>query len=111
MAKHDEMTRYAFISHMEDYMKKLLTDPLKADTDEFLKGHGIDGPKAMEILTKRVDPNDENSSIVIKKASIKDNGVDVELNVGEGMTHVYAIYPLVPESKEAFKHIVEIILD
>jgi hypothetical protein len=27
------------------------------------------------------------------------------------MTHVYAIYPLVPESKEAFKHIVEIILD
>ena len=42
---------------------------------------------------------------------LKDNGVDVELNVGEGMTHVYAIYPLVPESKEAFKHIVEIILD
>ena len=39
-----------------------------------------------------------------------DNGVDAELNVGEGMTHVYAIYPLVPESKEAFKHIVEIIL-
>ena len=42
---------------------------------------------------------------------LKDNGVDAELNVGEGMTHVYAIYPLVPESKEAFKHIVEIILD
>ena len=39
-----------------------------------------------------------------------DNGVDAELNVGERMTHVYAIYPLVPESKEAFKHIVEIIL-
>ncbi|WP_407424583.1 alpha/beta hydrolase [Methanobrevibacter sp.] len=42
---------------------------------------------------------------------LKDNGVDAELNVGEGMTHVYAIYPLVPESKEAFKHIVEVILD
>ena len=41
---------------------------------------------------------------------LKDNGVDAELNVGEGMTHVYAIYPLVPESKEAFKHIVEVIL-
>lgn len=40
-----------------------------------------------------------------------DNGVDAELNVGEGMTHVYAIYPLVPESKEAFKHIVKTILD
>ena len=42
---------------------------------------------------------------------LKENGVDTELNVGEGMTHVYAIYPLVPESKEAFKHIVEVILD
>ena len=76
MGKHDEMTRYAFISHMEDYMKKLLTDPLKADTDEFLKSHGIDGPKAIKILTKRADPDDENSSIVVKKAVIKDNGAD-----------------------------------
>ena len=42
---------------------------------------------------------------------LKENGVDAELNVGEGMNHVYAIYPLVPESKEAFKHIVETILD
>ena len=42
---------------------------------------------------------------------LKDEGVDVELNVGEGMTHVYAIYPLVPESKEAFNHIVETILE
>lgn len=76
MAKHDEMTRHAFISHMEDYMKKLLTEPLKADTDEFLKGHGIDGPKALKILTMRSNPDDENSSIVIKSASIKDNGYD-----------------------------------
>lgn len=42
---------------------------------------------------------------------LKDNGIDVELNIGEEMTHVYPIYPLVPESKEAFKHIVEIILE
>lgn len=40
-----------------------------------------------------------------------DNGVDVELNVGEGMNHVYPVYPLVPESKEAFNHIVDEILD
>ena len=80
MAKHDEMTRYAFISHMEDYMKKLLTDPFKADTDEFLKGHGIDGPKALKILTAKSDPNDENSSIVIKKTAIKDNGFDEDGN-------------------------------
>lgn len=40
-----------------------------------------------------------------------DNGVDAELNVGEGMNHVYPIYPLVPESKEAFNHIVNVILN
>lgn len=40
-----------------------------------------------------------------------DNGVDVELNVGEGMNHVYPVYPLVPESKEAFNHIVDVILN
>lgn len=42
---------------------------------------------------------------------LNDNGVDVELNIGEGMSHVYPLYPMVPESKEAFKHIVEIIID
>lgn len=70
------MTRYAFISHMEDYLKKLISDPLKADTDDFLKAYGIDGPKAVSILTKRYDPNDENSAVVIKSTSIKDNGFD-----------------------------------
>ena len=42
---------------------------------------------------------------------LKDNGVDAELNVGEEMTHVYPVYPLVPESKEAFNHIVDVILN
>jgi acetyl esterase/lipase len=42
---------------------------------------------------------------------LKDNGVDVELKVGENMNHVYPIYPLVPESKEAYNHIVDVILD
>ena len=37
-------------------------------------------------------------------------GVDAKLFVGEEMTHVYPIYPLVPESREAFNQIVEIIL-
>lgn len=73
---HTEMTRYAFISHMEDYIKKLLTDPLHADTDAFLKYHKIDGPKALSILTKRTDPEDENSAILIKTTKIKDNGSD-----------------------------------
>lgn len=42
---------------------------------------------------------------------LNNNGVDAELIVGEEMTHVYPVYPLVPESKEAFRKIVEIILD
>ncbi|WP_458404363.1 alpha/beta hydrolase [Methanobrevibacter sp.] len=42
---------------------------------------------------------------------LKDNGIDAELFIGEEMTHVYPIYPLAPESKEAFNSIVEIILD
>ncbi|RAP52376.1 MAG: hypothetical protein BZ137_08705 [Methanosphaera sp. rholeuAM130] len=41
---------------------------------------------------------------------LNNKGVDVELNVGEEMSHVYPIYPLVPESKEAFNHIVDVIL-
>ena len=76
MNGHKEMTRYAFISHMEDYIKKLLKDPLHADTDEFLKYHKIDGPKALSILTKRFDPDDKNSAVIIKSTKIKDNGFD-----------------------------------
>lgn len=41
---------------------------------------------------------------------LKDGGIDAKLFVGEEMTHVYPIYPLVPEAKEAFNQIVEIIL-
>lgn len=40
---------------------------------------------------------------------LKANGINAKLYVGKEMTHVYPIYPLVPESKEAFNNIVEII--
>lgn len=42
---------------------------------------------------------------------LEENDVDVELNMGLGMNHVYPIYPLIPESKEAFNHIVNLILE
>ncbi len=42
---------------------------------------------------------------------LRDNGIDVELNIGQDMSHVYPLYPMVPESKEAFKHIIDVILD
>ena len=76
MSAHKELTRHAFISHMEDYIKKLLKDPLHTDTDEFLKYHKIDGPKAISILTKKINPDDENSAMLIKRTKIKDNGYD-----------------------------------
>lgn len=71
-----KMTRYAFIEHMKDYMKELLKNPLKADTDDFLHGFGIDGPCALKMLIKKADPNDEYSAIVIRNERIKDNGYD-----------------------------------
>lgn len=76
MENNKKMTRYAFISHMEDYMKKLLKDPLRADTDEFLKSFKIDGPVALKMLLKKSNPSDDTSSILIRAEKIKDNGFD-----------------------------------
>lgn len=69
-AKGEEMTRYAFISHMEDYMKKLLTDPQKAEPDEFLKSFGLTGPVCLELLLKKSDNGDSDSSIITRKERI-----------------------------------------
>jgi len=69
-AKGEEMTRYAFISHMEDYMKKLLTDPQNAEPDEFLKSFGLTGPVCLELLLKKSDNSDPDSSIITRKERI-----------------------------------------
>lgn len=66
-----EMTRYAFMSHMEDYIKQLLSNPLKAKTDSFLQAYGIDGPKALSMLLKRENPSDEMSAILIRTEKIR----------------------------------------
>ena len=72
----DEMTRFGFISHMEDFIKQLLKDPTKAKVSGYLEKHGIDSPKAVEMLIKREDPNDENSAVLIRKERIEDGGID-----------------------------------
>ena len=41
---------------------------------------------------------------------LKSSDIDAKLFVGDEMNHVYPIYPLVPESKEALNQIIEIIL-
>ena len=92
MANHKEMTRYAFISHIEDYLKQLLKDPLHADTDEFLKYHGLNGPNTLSLLLKRSIPDDETSAILLKKISIKDNGIDEDGNrLKDSFTIKYSI--------------------
>ena len=67
----EEITKYGFISHMEAYIKQLLQHPEKANVDDYLIKFGIDGPKALEALLKRTDPNDETSAVLIRKESIK----------------------------------------
>lgn len=68
--KGEEMTRYAFISHMENYMKQLLKDPQTAEPDEFLQSFGLKGPVCLELLLKRTDKNDPDSSIITRKERI-----------------------------------------
>lgn len=93
MGTHREITRFAFISHMEDYLKQLLKDPIHADTDEFLKYHGITGPVALSMLLKKENPEDPYSAIVTRKISIKNNGVD---DNGKQLPDTFAIKYSIP---------------
>jgi len=67
----DEITKFGFISHMEDYIKQLLKTPKLAKVDDYLLSHGIDSPKALSLLIKRTDPSDETSAILIATKKIK----------------------------------------
>ena len=71
-----KLTRYAFISHMEAFIKRLLNDPMHSDTDALLKVYGITAPKAISMLTATPDPSNPESAVLIKKVNIKDNGTD-----------------------------------
>lgn len=72
-----ELTRHGFVSHMEDFIGKLIGEnPLGADVDDYLKGFDIDAPKAMKMLTTPEDPNVPESAVVVKTERIKNGGVD-----------------------------------
>lgn len=45
-----EMTYYAFNSHIKSYLKKLLTEPISAQPDDFLKSHDLNGEKLLSHL-------------------------------------------------------------
>ena len=72
-----ELTRHGFVSHMEDFIGKLIgSNPLSADVDDYLKGFGIDAPKALEMLTKPEVEGYPESAVVVKTERIKNGGYD-----------------------------------
>ena len=72
-----ELTRHGFVSHMEDFIGKLIGDnPLKADVDDYLKGFGVDAKKAIELLTKPEIDDVPESAVVMKTERIKNGGYD-----------------------------------
>lgn len=73
MSAHNEMTRHAFISNMEAYIRQLLNDPSKADTSRILKRYGIDNATALINLMKRKDPLDPSTAVLTRTEKIKTN--------------------------------------
>ena len=72
-----ELTRHGFVSHMEDFVGKLIGgNPLKADVDDYLKGFDIDAKKALELLTKPEIEGMPESAVVMKTERIKNGGYD-----------------------------------
>lgn len=78
-----EMTRYAFISHMEAFMKKLLAEPLKADTDEFLKSFGIGSKEALKMLM--------DGGVIERSEKIKNNADEYGKRLPDSFTVKYRI--------------------
>ena len=67
-----ELTRHGFVSHMEDFIGKLIGDnPLSADVDDYLKGFDIDAPKALKMLTTPEVETNPESAVVVKTERIK----------------------------------------
>ena len=90
-----ELTRHGFVSHMEDFVGKLIGDnPLKADVDDYLKGFDIDAPKALELLTKPEIEGFPESAVVIKTERIKNGGYDED---GKPMKDEFQVIYKVPK--------------
>ena len=50
---NDDITFFGFLSHIKAFIKKLLTSPLDADIDEYLKRNGIDKKDLLEKMLER----------------------------------------------------------
>jgi hypothetical protein len=66
---NNEITFFGFLSHTKAFLKELLVNPLNADTDEYLKEHGMDRKTLIGVLLEK--------GIVEKETKIEDkNGSD-----------------------------------
>lgn len=90
-----ELTRHGFVSHMEDFVGKLIgSNPLGADVDDYLKGFDIDAKKALEILTKPEIDDMPESAVVMRTERIKNGGVD---EFGKPMKDEFQVIYKVPK--------------
>lgn len=90
-----ELTRHGFVSHMEDFVGKLIgSNPLGADVDDYLKGFDIDAKKALEILTKPETDDMPESAVVMRTERIKNGGVD---EFGKPMKDEFRVIYKVPK--------------
>lgn len=90
-----ELTRHGFVSHMEDFIGKLIGDnPMSADVDDYLKGFDIDAKKALEILTRPETDDMPESAVVVRTERIKNGGVD---EFGKPMKDEFQVIYKVPK--------------
>lgn len=61
---NDEVTFFGFISHLKSFLKKLLTNPIEIDFDNYLNRHGVNNNELLDELINR--------GIVEKETNIDD---------------------------------------
>ena len=94
-----ELTRHGFVSHMEDFVGKLIgSNPLGADVDDYLKGFDIDAKKALEMLTKPEIDGVPESAVVMRTERIKNGGTD---EFGKPMKDEFQVIYRVPKKDMA----------
>ena len=91
----NELTRHGFVSHMEDFIGKLLgNNPLGADVDDYLKGFDIDAKSALDMLTRPEIEGCPESAVVIRTEKIKNGGTD---EFGKPMKDEFQVIYKVPK--------------
>lgn len=67
----DEITRHAFVSNMESFIRNLLSGKINSQTNDYLLSHGIDAQRALSLLLNKPIKDDPSSAVLSRKESIK----------------------------------------